>query len=176
MSSANRPRRSFSGPVDGHKTSTSRWLTGYAGPVGSSDIFSPAAGHSDNHTVTTPQWWSPTWFSSSFLSFLFFSFPSLSQFKVPSLLFEFQSVYINNKTIIRELAILAARKSIRLLRLAFAHNYLPALRGVGVLDGRIKTARIRPCWPALAALACTYRHLSNVSACVCMCILHTASA
>ena len=47
----------------------------------------------------------------------------LSQFKVPSLLFEFQSVYINNKTIIRELAILAARKSIRLLRLAFAHNY-----------------------------------------------------
>jgi hypothetical protein len=73
-----------------------------------------------------------------FFSFLFFSFPSLSQFKVPSLLFEFQSVYINNKTIIRELAILAARKSIRLLRLAFAHNYLPALRGVGVLDGRIK--------------------------------------
>jgi hypothetical protein len=107
-------------------------------PLTCSNIFSPAAGHSDNHTVTTPQWWSPTWFSSSFLSFLFFSFPSLSQFKVPSLLFEFQSVYINNKTIIRELAILAARKSIRLLRLAFAHNYLPALRGVGVLDGRIK--------------------------------------
>ena len=129
--------------------------------------------HSDYATVVVTNM---VLFFFPFFSILFFSFPSLSQFKVPSLLFEFQSVYINNKTIIRELAILAARKSIRLLRLAFAHNYLPALRGVGVLDGRIKTARIRPCWPALAALACTYRHLSNVSACVCMCILHTASA